>query len=404
MRVSIHLALAIFMIVCQITVQRPDETQEIAPYDGIWGDWGSWKMCPDGYYATGFAIQVEGKQGGGDDTAMNRFKMGCRSLYNQVSHVYTQTSGSAGNWGSWGNYVSVSGGNFLDGAGIKFEKSQGGGDDTAMNSINMRALDGSWHQPKNAGPWGDWKGYAYCPTAQVICGVRARLEGHIGRGDDTALNSLRFKCCTLLKFELQQMKFDPVNTVDIVTKPQTLGSKIIANPSSAIVSSMVTISQEFQKSFTYSFSETLGISQTMEVSVGIPDIMASSQSFTISSSFERGTSTQHTETVTYSAQQEVQAQPYSCIETIGSIYFSTDDVKFPFTAIFKIAASSGDSRIVRSVVEQILRQNGFSGSVIQVASSYMLVSIRGDLTAGLAYRTSSYSKDLEPTDPKCQAP
>ena len=50
----------------------------------------------------------------------------------------------------------------------------------------------------SAGAWGVWTGAKYCPTNQYICGLEQRIEPHLRDGDDTAMNSVRFYCCSLL--------------------------------------------------------------------------------------------------------------------------------------------------------------------------------------------------------------
>ena len=62
-------------------------------FPGRWGDWGNLEFCTNGGYAVGFATKVEGKQGGGDDTAMNGLKLQC-------SNGDFITSAEQ-KWGSW---------------------------------------------------------------------------------------------------------------------------------------------------------------------------------------------------------------------------------------------------------------------------------------------------------------
>jgi hypothetical protein len=44
---------------------------------GYYGSWRGMKTCPDNTYVCGLEGRIEGKQGGGDDTAMNGIKMKC---------------------------------------------------------------------------------------------------------------------------------------------------------------------------------------------------------------------------------------------------------------------------------------------------------------------------------------
>ncbi|CAM4663455.1 unnamed protein product [Leuciscus chuanchicus] len=96
-----------------------------------WGDWTDIQWCPSGYL-TAFQLRVESSQGGGDDTAANNIKFTC------------------------------SGGAVL------------GGDRT---------------------DWGDWGEWSPTCEGKGICGIKTRIEGPQGIGDDTALNDVRMFCC-----------------------------------------------------------------------------------------------------------------------------------------------------------------------------------------------------------------
>jgi hypothetical protein len=131
---------------------------------------------------TGFQIRVEGSQGMGDDTGMNGFKMFCEM---------GDTEQYSGLWGGWHSKRSCASG--FTAFQQKIESA--GGDDTAMNDINLyQAGCGAQTGCGNCG-WGDWGSWSYCPSGAYICGFRLKFEGHQGGGDDTAANSVEFKCC-----------------------------------------------------------------------------------------------------------------------------------------------------------------------------------------------------------------
>ncbi|XP_069805615.1 vitelline membrane outer layer protein 1 homolog [Dendropsophus ebraccatus] len=128
----------------------------------------------------------------GDDTALNGIMLYCAAPGSTYEGNYiTSTYGSWGDawvgrlWCPVGNLVSFS---------LKVEEPQGGGDDTAANSIKMRCSDGA-ELEAIGGPWGkygDWS--ASCSYG--ICGIQTKVEEPQGGEDDTALNDVVFECCS----------------------------------------------------------------------------------------------------------------------------------------------------------------------------------------------------------------
>lgn len=46
------------------------------------------------------------------------------------------------------------------------------------------------------GLWGTWGASSEsCPIGSAICGIQVKMESYQGKGDDTALNDLKFFCC-----------------------------------------------------------------------------------------------------------------------------------------------------------------------------------------------------------------
>ncbi|XP_056425629.1 vitelline membrane outer layer protein 1-like [Hyla sarda] len=157
---------------------------------GYWGDWGYLQRCPSGTSAIGFSLKVE-REIDGDDTALNGIKLYCAP--NGRRFVKGTITSTVGNWGDW-TYVSwCPGGNLISFA-LKVEPTQGKGDDTAANNIMMQCSDKNI-LTGNGGRWGNYGGWSGV-CSMGICGIRTKVEGQQGRGDDTALNDVKFECCS----------------------------------------------------------------------------------------------------------------------------------------------------------------------------------------------------------------
>lgn len=141
----------------------------------------------------------EGNQGSGDDTSLNAVQLDCQVPFAAVGQTVSSHDGLWGGWGSTrycSNARSWAPSNFISGARIRIESSQGGGDDTAANDVTFLCRDGDTINPGNGRAIGSWSSYAECPSASLVCGVTARIEDPRGSGDDTAMNGIRLKCCS----------------------------------------------------------------------------------------------------------------------------------------------------------------------------------------------------------------
>ncbi|KXZ46811.1 hypothetical protein GPECTOR_40g545 [Gonium pectorale] len=176
----------------QEETENPTATNIVGEWKTVgWGNWGDWQQqsypCGKFFYnenskkmevvampMNSYMLRFEGSQGSGDDTALNGIS------------------------GTWTASASCPTGGYFVGAKMRIEKSQGSGDDTSANSIvftcsNQRGTDTNAY----SGLWGDWTGWTYCPDNSYICGIQVRIEGQQGGGsDDTALNGLRIGCCS----------------------------------------------------------------------------------------------------------------------------------------------------------------------------------------------------------------
>ncbi|XP_068128163.1 vitelline membrane outer layer protein 1 homolog [Hyperolius riggenbachi] len=159
---------------------------------GPWGDWGDYQTCPPGTTARGFRLKVEGGQGGGDDTALNGIELSCTD--HQSFDPRAAITSTVGRWGDWRGIQWCPSGQIMLRFSLKVEQPLGGiEDDTAANSISFQCSDGTVLYG-DGGPWGEYGDWSdTCESG--ICGIITRVEKSQGSGDDTSLNDVQFSCC-----------------------------------------------------------------------------------------------------------------------------------------------------------------------------------------------------------------
>lgn len=181
---------------------RNDQNGVIVPGQGYWGAWYQAVYCSLGTYAVGYRMRVETSQGGGisngnDDTALNAVQLLCMDPMTGATSLISSHDGL---WGSWNQSASCAGAdNYLKSARIRIESSQGGGtnDDTAANDVEFGCSQGGTIHAPGGQTWGSWSTWKQCPSGTAVCGLRSRFESSQGGGDDTAMNGLELKCCNL---------------------------------------------------------------------------------------------------------------------------------------------------------------------------------------------------------------
>ncbi|XP_075434352.1 uncharacterized protein LOC142471433 [Ascaphus truei] len=156
---------------------------------GKLGDWGPVEMCPVGSRARGFSVKVEEFQWFGDDTSLNGIRLLCVSSNSNEEYYIQSTEGA---WGSWTSPVRCRNGNLIA-FNLRVSPPQGDGDDTAANNIVFMCSDKTILM-KPGLLWGSFgRSSQICKIG--ICGISTRVEEYQGKGDDTALNDVKFTCC-----------------------------------------------------------------------------------------------------------------------------------------------------------------------------------------------------------------
>lgn len=168
------------------------ETSIIPVQAGFWGEWQEPVIIPDGYLIRGMQVRFEGSQGGGDDTALNGLKLLCEDIYHPQDT--REVIVHEGFWGAWRNPVYVPDNCYVVGVATRIEARQGTGDDTALNGIKMIYRNRVTLQvgiiTLEDGIWGSWAGEASVPDDSLVCGVQIRIESPQRDGDDTAMNGI----------------------------------------------------------------------------------------------------------------------------------------------------------------------------------------------------------------------
>ena len=131
----------------------------------------------------------------------------------EESDITAQRSRSWGNWGSKTSEKSCRDGNFIYAFRQRVETRQGNGDDTALNSVEFACAKADLrnrnsrqirnrpdetidHLKFNAGRWGTWSEWVYCPENTFLVGFQLKVEPRQGDRDDTGANGFRGYCST----------------------------------------------------------------------------------------------------------------------------------------------------------------------------------------------------------------
>ena len=160
-----------------------------------WGVWSKYIHCSKLEKIVGFKLRVEGI-GSGDNTALNGVQLLCEGNTESA-----QIKGPYGDWAS--EWTKCPAGEYITHVGVRGMAEQSGSlDDYGATNMKVKCSGGSELTGPNVVDKGDWTELKSCPRGKTFCGVRAKVEGDVGGGDDTALNKLQLFCCKGTLFDV----------------------------------------------------------------------------------------------------------------------------------------------------------------------------------------------------------
>ncbi|XP_053115520.1 vitelline membrane outer layer protein 1 homolog [Hemicordylus capensis] len=166
------------------------------PNGGLRGAWAWQDRCPERTYATGFSIKLEAYRGIPDDTALNGIRLHCTPGSRGDRHEARTAESQSGRWGRWLEPAWCPEGTYLQRFSLRVEEPRPGLQD-AMGATNVRfACSGGQNLEGRGLAWGEYGAWSP-PCTKGLCGIQTKQEMALGPlSDDTALNDVRFFCCT----------------------------------------------------------------------------------------------------------------------------------------------------------------------------------------------------------------
>jgi len=190
-----------------------------------WGDWGNVDMCPDRTYTYAFQHKCEGvtdNDDGFDNTASNGVKLLCMAESDFDNDDTGSVTSAIGHFGDWNDVLSCPLDSKLQmgvitGISIYYQTNyQDSGDHDQVSVTGMSftcrghgwqflPAEGSfkglvdtkcaWWVPPRPYMGCSWTKQLECPPGYAVCGIQTRVEKPQGKGDDTALNDVKLRCC-----------------------------------------------------------------------------------------------------------------------------------------------------------------------------------------------------------------
>ncbi|KXZ48984.1 hypothetical protein GPECTOR_24g274 [Gonium pectorale] len=184
----------------ELSVNASNINSWITVGEGFAGAWMDQKLCATYEYSSGspakitygaaitsYQLRMDSETGSGDKTALNGVKLGCSG-----GATLTPTEGLTGTWTA--TAACPDNGKF-NAARMRIEAKKTGADNTAANSLAFKCESSGAEVVASEGYAGDYTEWATCPSGTYICGLQVRYQGNQFSGDDTAINGAKIACC-----------------------------------------------------------------------------------------------------------------------------------------------------------------------------------------------------------------
>jgi hypothetical protein len=195
---------------------------ELAYFEGkkslVWPDY-----CTDGKVVTGFQLKVEPKNSLVDDTGLNGIRLFCgqppvkdedTTEIGKPGPIWQNVTSTVGIFGYWGVIYNCT--TYATGFDLEVVPNRGNyKDDKAATNMKLICGDGrrmeGFHNNGNQHVFegAQYTGEKTCPQGTAVCGIQTQVEEYQVVGDDTALNNVRMKCCSLSASNIPLPTFNP---------------------------------------------------------------------------------------------------------------------------------------------------------------------------------------------------
>jgi hypothetical protein len=188
----------------------------------------------------------------------------------------------------------------------------------------------SSQQLVHEGYWGGWKDWRVQGN-QYVTGAQVRFEDSQGKGDDTAMNGIKFDYKPLRILRSFKIDYD-LNRKVITTAPRTVTSSTRNNPTQQSQTTRVSYTKSKGQSNTWTLDSSISLTLSASAEVGVPLIGSGSVSMstTMSMGFSKGQTSETSETDTL--EETINLDP--CTNTQINVVMFEGKGKIPFTATY----------------------------------------------------------------------